>query len=314
MTQLSISKLVHEATSNEPKHLQDIYGFVTRVRPEVAKETIRARVYEACGKGTIQKIAEGVYLAVGSNGSFLVVQGDAWEALEKIEPESLDLIITDQPYDLGTKQNAGIGTTRPHHVKGRDYQQKDIDERWLKAAFQALKKMGHRWRNLKDGSDKSGPGALVFFTPKLTRQTRKPIQALLDLAESIGFVYQGNIVWDKDIMGMGYAFGRSQVEFLHLLTAGDRGGVGWDLGMRDLFRLKAVRNPTGGEEHEAEKPVELFMNIVRFCCKPGDVLMDPFGGRAKWAKVAVSEGYNVILTEIDSKWVEKVASDFGGVN
>lgn len=314
-TTLTTSELVRKATAKTPTNIESIYAFVKKFKPDVPNTTIRGRLYENVNAGKITKLAEGVYLAVNGEAAFLAVQGDAWEALEALDEDVLDLIITDQPYDLGTKQNVGKGTTRPHaEIGGRSYALKDLDARWLKAAFRALKKNSHMWRNLQTGDPKPGPGALIFFTPKLTRQTRKNIMALLDLAESIGFVYQGHVVWDRDTMGMGYAFGRSQVEFIHLLTAGDRGGVGWDLGMRDLFRFKALKNPTNGEEHESEKPVEVFMQAIRFCCRPGDILMDPFGGRAKWAKVAVEAGYNVIVNEIDSKWVERVASDFGSLN
>lgn len=320
----SVNALVHEATKTEAKHIKDIHAFVLKMRPNTPQHSVRARIYEAIDKGTIQRIAEGVYLSVQAEGTFLVVQGDATEALEALEEAVLDVIITDNPYDYGTAQNAGKGTTRPHaKLGGRGYAQKDFDARFLKAAHRALKKTTHMWRNLATGEERPGPGAFIFFTPKLTRQTRKPINAVIDLAESLGFVYHGHIVWNKVKFGMGYAFGRSQVELVHLMTAGERGGVGWDLGMRDYIETQiedtvisaaAVKNAVGGDKHEAEKPVEVFMNPIRFCARKGDIIMDPYGGRAKWAKVAVAEGYNVIINELDPKWVDTVAADFGNPN
>lgn len=310
----AIRDLVVEATTGEPRHLQTIYAFVQAMRPAVARETIRARVYENVDAGRIVKVTDGVYLAREGPAVMVLVEGNAWEAIEKTEAGSLDLIVTDNAYDYGTAQNAGAGTTRPHaRVGGRTYEQRDLDEPFLRAAFRALRK-DHAWRNLATGEARPGGGALVIFTPKLTRQTRRHINALLDLAESIGFVYQGCTVWDKDSMGMGYAFGRSQVELLHLLTAGERGGVGWDLGMRDLLRFRSIRNKCaeGTEEHEAEKPGDLFLAIIRFCCRPGDVVMDPFAGRARWAREALREGFHVVLTDKAGEWLERiVVEDFG---
>ena len=294
-----------------PTPMDAICGFVIRMRPATAPETIRARVYEAVSAGKMLKIDHGVYIAIDGPAAMVVVQGDAWEALERLDADSIDLIATDSPYDLGTKQHTGWGTTRPPS-QGRDYEIRDVDERWLRGAFRALKK-NHNWRNLNTGQPRPGGGACIIFTPNLTRSTRKHVQALLDLAETIGFVYQGSVVWNRETMGMGYAFGRNQHTLLHLITAGDRGGVGWDLAMRDVLTIKTVRNPTGGEEHEAEKPVELFMSLIRFCTQPGDVCMDPFAGRARWAKQAIKEGRHVILVEKEEKWVKRIAVEDGGI-
>lgn len=310
MESTTVSALVAKAAPT-PQRMKEIVSFVCKLRPETAPETVRARVYDAVQAGKMFKVTRGVYVGLKEGAALVVVNADGWAAIEAMDEESLDLLITDNPWDYGTKQNVGKGTTRPHaKMGGRSYQQKDFDEAFLRAAFRALKKTTHQWRNLATGQPRPGPGAFVFLTPKPTKQTRRRINSLIDLAESIGFVYQGVTHWDMDTMGMGYAFGRSQVNHLHLMTAGERGGVGWELGMRDITRAKSVRNPAkpGAEKHEAQKPPEVFLDPITFCCRPGDVVMDPFAGDPTWAEKAVEMGYNVILGDLDPKWTSQIAA------
>lgn len=304
---MNVRELVESATSDAPRHLRDIYRFVLSYRPGTAEETIRARVYEAVNQGRLLRLAEGVYVARSGPATLLLIQGDMRDVLPRLEADSVDAIITDPPYDLGTAENARIGTTRPHLNKGRDYEQFDLTADDLRSLFRILRKQ-KPWRSLTEGKEALGGGALFIFVPPRTRKTRRHIDALISLAESVGFVYYGDVTWDQETIGMGYDAGRNQKNDILLFHAGERNGLLYDLAFRNMLRHKRLARRD--DEHEAEKPVGLFLDLLRAVTQAGDVVLDPFAGRGRWIKAALAEGRHVIAVEKQPKWVDRIASDF----
>lgn len=295
-----------EASTETPRHLQGIYRFVHAYRPGTAEETIRARVYEAVNAGRLTRLAEGVYVARSGPATLLLIQGDARQVLASLDADSVDAIVTDGPYDLGTAENARIGTTRPHLDQGRGYEQFDFTREDLAGLFRVVKKQ-KAWRSLT-GKDAQGGGAMFLFVPPLTRKTRGHINALIDLAESVGFVFYGSVTWDQETIGMGYDAGRNQKNDVLLFHAGERRGLLWDLGFRNVLRHKRLARREG--EHEAEKPVGLFLDLLRAVTQPGDVVLDPFVGRGRWIRAALQEGRHVIAVDKDATWTQRIIGDF----
>ena len=138
----SIKELVMASCEETPQPLDVAYSFVRAWRgQEIAEETIRARMYEALKEGKIIRVARGVYFARSGTAQLVLFEGDAWEAMPKVADDSVDCIITDHPFKLGTDKWVGMGTTRPHAKMGeRTYAQRDIDEEWLRNAFRILRK------------------------------------------------------------------------------------------------------------------------------------------------------------------------------
>ncbi len=314
-TEPTIQKLVIEACQAKPEPLNTIYSFVQKFRSDVANETIRARLYEAMDAGKIIRVTKGVYFARSGPAQILIVEGDAWNVLSKIEPDSIDAIITDPPFNMGTQQWLGKGTTRPHAFMDgkRTYEQHDIEEQWLREAFRVLNK-SRTWNTInaekktKEEFPKGG-AACAVMVPAFNRTTYPHITKLIELAQSIGFVFWGTITWDKGIIGMGYQCGRNQCMQILLFTAGERNGQLWDLGMPNFIEAKKLRRvcDIGATEHEAEKPAALFIQLLKALSQPGDVVLDPFAGRARWAKEALSMGRHVILGDIQEQWVNRIA-------
>lgn len=303
---------VEEAVADSPAHLQRIYDFVLRFRPGTAEETIRARVYEAVDDGRIRRLARGIYFARRGPASLLLVHGDARDVLTEWDDDSIDAIVTDPPYDLGTKQHAETGTTRPHRGEGRTYDQFDLDRELLAEMFRVLRKET-AWNTLSKQRRETddwprGGGALVLFAPPITRSTWPHIRDLIGLAEELGFVFYGALAWDHEVMGMGYDCGRNRKNEILLFAAGERNGVLWDLGMPNVLRHKRLARRDG--EHEAEKPVGLFLELIEAVTRAGDVMADFFAGRARWVREALKAGRHVVAVEKDERWVEAVVGDF----
>ena len=293
-----------QASAGQARDLKDLYRIVLELRPSTAKETVRARVYEAVQDGRLLRVSRGVYIARDGPASLVLVEGDAWAALRELPAKTVDLLVTDQPWDMGTDWYTRCGSTRLGD--GRGYSVRDVDREFLKEAHRVLRS-DHEWRHQRDANKTmKGGGALILFSPNLTGETWPHIKALLDLAIQLGFEYQGAFVWHMMRRGMGWKTGANEYNLLHFFVKGKRKGVGWTPGLSNVLRHKGIRS----HEHAAQKPPGLFMDVIRFCCRPGDVVLDTFAGRAAWAKQAVKEGYNVVLVEKEPRHVEQITTDW----
>lgn len=305
---ISIRDGIERFASNRARALSAIYSFVQRFRPSAAEETIRARVYEAVEEGRLRRVARGVYVARSGPATLLLIEGDAREVLQSLEDEAVDAIITDPPYDLGTRKHTATGTTRPHMGRGRTYDQWDLDRSTLQQMFRVLRHQ-KTWNTISPtarGYPKGG-GALILFAPPITRNTWLHIRNLIDLAQEVGFVFQGTITWDHEVVGMGYDCGRNRKNELLFFTAGPRKGLLWDLGLPNVLRYRRIRRRHG--EHEAEKPTALIKRLVEAVTVPGDTIADFFVGRGRWIREALSSGRSVLACDIQGQWISRIARD-----
>lgn len=313
---LTTKQLAINACSEYPQPLRSIYDFVHRWRPEVPEHSVRARLHEGVKDGTIVRLTEGVYFASTGEAQMLLVEGDAWEVMKKLDDSSVDLLLSDVPGKFG-REWAGTGTTRPHKfLGGRTYHQPELDADFFKEALRVLKK-DREWNTLnrarrRAGQWPRGGAACVLRVPLENKTTRPSIQSMIRLAESIGFVYYGEILVALDLMGMGYHVGRDLGAKWLVFHAAERNGVLWDLSATNVIKAKRLRNPAkpGFVRHEAEKDTVEFIQIVKAYSRSGDVVADFFCGVAKWAKETLRMGRHVIVSDIGRRWVDSVAADF----
>lgn len=312
-TRLPISKVILSSADSVPKPLAWFYDLVERVRPGTARETVRARIYEAVSRGELARVAPGVYHAARGDAQLLVVEGDAWEALRALPSDSLDALLTDPPGKFG-REWAGTGTTRPHSaLGGRTYDQPELDAEFFSQAFRVLKK-NRPWNSLsrarKEREDfPEGGAACVIRVPLENRTTRGAVQQLIRLAEDAGFVYYGEIVIALDRIGMGYHSGRDMGAKWLLFHAGERNGVLWDLSMPNVLRARRINNPAKADSprHEAEKDESEVIPILRAVARAGDLVMDCFAGAGTWIRTALQDGVNVLAIEKQERWARRLA-------
>jgi DNA modification methylase len=115
-----------------------------------------------------------------------------------------------------------------------------------------------------------------------------------------------------DVIGMGYEVGRDLGAKWLVFHSAERNGVLWDLSTTNVIDAKRIKNPAkpGFSKHEAEKdPIE-FIQIIKAYSRSGDVVADFFCGVAKWSEKALEMGRHVIVSDINRRWVEAVATDF----
>lgn len=59
-----------------------------------------------------------------------------------------------------------------------------------------------------------------------------------------------------------------------------------------------------------EKLAGLFLKLLRFVSRPGDLVLDCFAGMARWAREAVARGWNIVLIEREQRWAGATHNDW----
>jgi site-specific DNA-methyltransferase (adenine-specific) len=190
---------------------------------------------------------------------------DAVDWLRGLPAASVDLIVTDPPYESLEKHRA-VGTTT------RLKQSKASSNPWFRifpnARFGEL--FAEVYRVL------AASAHFYLFTDPETAFVAKPI------AEAAGFKFWKPLIWDKEGIGMGYHY-RSRYEMILFFEKGKRRLN--DLGVPDVLGAPRVR---GG--YPAEKPPRICEILVAQSTGPGDLVVDPFMGSASVGVAALALG------------------------
>lgn len=206
-------------------------------------------------------------------------QVDAVEWLRALPDASVDLVVTDPPYESLEKHRAIGTTTRLKHSKASSNDWFTIfpNSRFpelFSELYRALKKNRH----------------LYLFCDPETAFVAKP------LAEQAGFKFWKPLVWDKKRIGMGYHY-RSRYEFILFFEKGKRKLN--DLGVADIIECPRIH---GG--YPAEKPAEVSEVLLRQSTIEGELVIDPFMGAGSVGVAAVKLGRRFAGNDICAEAVE----------
>ena len=197
--------------------------------------------------------------------TYSLAQCDAINWLEGLASESVDLLITDPPYESLEKHRAVGTTTRLSKSKGSSNPWFAIfpNSRFpqlMEQAFRVLKKNSH----------------FYLFCDSETMFVAKP------LGEAAGFKFWKPLVWDKVSIGMGYHY-RSRYEVVLFFEKGKRRLR--SLSVPDVLAFPRVR---GG--YPAEKPIELLRVLIEQSSSEGELVADPFMGAGSTLVAAALTG------------------------
>ena len=198
---------------------------------------------------------------------FQLCEADAVDWLRSIADSSVDLIITDPPYESLEKHRAIGTTTRLKNSKASSNQWFEIfpNDRF-EELFDGL------YRVLKRGRH------FYLFCDAETMFVAKPI------AEKAGFKFWKPIVWDKVAIGMGYHY-RARYEFILFFEKGKRKLN--NLGIPDILTAKRVYRG-----YPTEKPVEVSEILTEQSSQPSELVIDPFMGSGSAGVAALKLGRN----------------------
>jgi site-specific DNA-methyltransferase (adenine-specific) len=196
---------------------------------------------------------------------FKVAMGDAVGWLRMMPDESIDLIVTDPPYESLEKHRAVGTTTRLKHSKASSNDWFAIFpnsrfEELFREVYRVLRRNSHFY---------------LYCDPE-TAFIAKPI------GEQVGFKFWKPLVWDKRRIGMGYHY-RARYEFILFFEKGKRKLN--DLGVPDIIEAPRVR-----DGYPAEKPPKVSEVLIRQSSLPGDLVVDPFMGSGSTLVAAAQVG------------------------
>lgn len=177
----------------------------------------------------------------------------------------VDAVVTDPPYGINyrSKRLGGIvNDDRPFIW-------------WLRDA----------WRVTRDG------GALVCFC---RWDVQEAFRFAIDLA---GFRIRSQVVWDREIHGMGDTAGAFAPRH-DVMWFATKGRFKFSRGRpASVLRARTLRGAS--LTHPTEKPLPLMQQLVRAVTAPGHVVLDPFSGSGATAHAALLEGCRFVGVELD---------------
>jgi len=202
-------------------------------------------------------------------------QNDAVEWLSTLADASVDLVITDPPYESLEKYRKIGTTTRLKVSEGSSNQWFDIfpNERFeslLHEIYRVLKRNSH----------------FYLFCDQETMFYVKPI------AEKAGFKFWKPIVWNKMAIGMGYHY-RAKYEFILFFEKGKRKLN--DLSIPDVIECKRIHRG-----YPTEKPVDLLEILISQSSNEKETVIDPFFGSGSTLIAANNLSRNALGSDISS--------------
>ncbi|WP_119352854.1 site-specific DNA-methyltransferase [Azohydromonas sediminis] len=112
------------------------------------------------------------------------------------------------------------------------------------------------------------------------------------------------IIWAKNTFTLGRSDYQRQYE--PILYGWPEGGERHWCGDRDQGDVWQIKKPQKNDLHPTMKPVELVERAIRNSSRPGDVVLDPFGGSGTTLIAAEKSGRVARLIELDPKYVDVI--------
>ena len=263
---------------------------------DVNVPSVRARIYEGIEKGLFERVGKGLYTVTrtdeqGRENKCLLINGDGRD-LSFIPSNSVDALITDHPYRLTASLKGGNRNFADYDLF--QYTEQDFNE---------------KLRVLKPGH------FLVEFLPEENGDNYEYLYRVKDLARKAGFEYYAKVPWKKGdfVANTGRKskntedicfFSKGRARDLRPDAKKDKAEPGVEHFMSGTAgMLPTVFDvvPTSKKDkiHQAEKPVELLRQILRFVTKEDEIALDQFAGSGVLGEAALLEHRDSILIEKD---------------
>ncbi len=163
--------------------------------------------------------------------------------------------------------------------------------------------------NLGDGFQEF---LLAAFKPALTRcdgavyvaMSSSELDTLQSAFRAAGGKWSTFIIWAKNTFTLGRSDYQRQYE--PILYGWPEGATRHWCGDRDQGDVWHFNKPRVNDLHPTMKPVELVERAIRNSSRPGDVVLDPFGGSGTTLIAAEKSGRKARLIELDPKYADVI--------
>lgn len=232
--------------------------------------------------------------------SIELLTGDCVEQLEAMPDDSVDLILTDPPYNLGTfmtGRQAGIHRMRDNFFVSAGWDnfapsdwEESMDDFFRQAARVARK-----------------GASLVCFMAVIK------VETLVELAQKHGFYYKTTGVWHKTNpmpRNMNLQFINSTESWVYFVH-GSRTGTFNNEGLAVHDFVESGVAPTSERKHgkhPTQKPVKLMEHFVTLLSNPGDTVLDPFMGSGSTGVACKKLGRSFVGIDLNHAYVAMAAA------
>lgn len=222
-----------------------------------------------------------------------LIQGDCITEMKSLNPESIDLIFADPPYNLSDKKYITVQNGKPVKCDKGEWDKieniQDFNLTWMKECVRVLKPGGTIWIS---GTLHNHPyvgvalkelnlwilNDVIWFKPNAT-----------PLLSKNRFAPSTELIWVA-AKSKKYYFG---YDIAKKINGGKQ--------MRNLWIINAKRHIT---PHPTEKPEALLERVIQIGTQENFMVLDPFMGSGTTGVMAKKYNRNFIGIEIDSKYFE----------
>jgi site-specific DNA-methyltransferase (adenine-specific) len=230
---------------------------------------------------------------------------DALTGLARIPDGSVDLILTDPPYNLGKDY-------------GNDSDQLSVEdylawtETWIDAALPKLKDNGSLYLFL---TWRHAPEIFVMLKRRMTMMNeiiwdrRVPsmggsTRSFSSVHDTIGFfVKRKDYYFDLDAVRIPYDAETKKARSRSIFVGAKWLEVGYN--PKDLWSVSRLhREHAERVDHPTQKPLEIIERMVKASCPPGGIVLDPFMGSGTTAVAAKRLGRHYAGFELNPAYCE----------
>jgi site-specific DNA-methyltransferase (adenine-specific) len=211
-----------------------------------------------------------------------IILGDSLELMKELPDNSVDLLLTDPPYELDL--NGGIGSKIQSIEKLYDSDLQNISS--ISKGFDYEAYFSEWKRVLKKFN------AFIFCS-------NSQISKLMSIGESMGCITT-LLVWHKtNTPPFSNGVWRSNLEFIVHIREKGATFKGTAKEKSKIYTSPTERSKYG---HPTEKPLDLVKRLLKIGANKGDVVLDPFSGSGTTVNACIDLGMKYIAYEIDEKF------------
>jgi site-specific DNA-methyltransferase (adenine-specific) len=214
--------------------------------------------------------------------------GDCLELMKELPNESVDLIITSPPYNLGKIHHTGNNRFKSYSEYNDDMPE-ELYQQWQIEVLQEC----HRVLK-SDGS--------MFYNHKNRIKKGKQISPYEWLFQT-DFVIKQEIVWFNRSQNFDKCRFYPMTERVYWLTKSPKTKLYNAINHHDVFDAKDWKPEGTKGNHKRAYPVKMCEDIIS-CFKNAEIILDPFMGSGSTCVAAINTNRHYIGYELDEKYFE----------
>ena len=225
-----------------------------------------------------------------------LLHGDCLSKFSLIPADSIDLILTDPPYNLGIfmkNRETNLGALRENHFVASDWDNLS-QGKWEESMHGFFRESARVLKNR---------GSIIVFMSIIK------VETVISIAEKYGFYYKTTGIWHKKNpmpRNMNLHFINSTESWLYFVHGAKTGTFNNDgKAVHDYIETSTIglaEKKYG--KHPTQKPEKLMDFFVQLLSNEGDLILDPFMGSGSTGVSALKNNRRFCGIELNDKYFE----------